>query len=212
MTYPAPWKLNGEGIILTYSFNKNWMLDNGFIPPHLHHKFKGGLSFIMLADYHESDCGPYQELVFIPGLFHLDGKYQLMITKIYVNSEESLAAGRDNWGLPKEMAEINWKTNGTNILFNAKINGNKFFETEIQSNSFAFPVSNALIPFKFYQESSGQSYQFQPSGKGRATSAKMKGINSVEIKFPNLNQGKFINCLHIKNFKLSFPKSKIKAL
>jgi len=212
MTYPAPWKLNGEGIILTYSFKKNWILENGFVPAHLHRKFKGGLSFIMLVDYQESDCGPYQELVFIPGLFNIEGRYQLMATKIYVNSEDSLESGRSNWGIPKELAEINWKKDESKILFNAKLNDNKFFETQIQSNSLAFPVNNTLIPFKFYQELEDNSFQFSPKGRGRATSAKMKGTRSVQTKFPDLANGKFINCLHIKNFNMSIPKSEIKGI
>jgi hypothetical protein len=212
MDYPAPWKLNGEGIILTYSFNKNWILENGFVPAHLHYKFKGGLSFVMIADYKESDCGPYQELVFIPGLFNIEGKYQLMITKTYVNSEESKVAGRSNWGIPKELAELNWKKDGSTVLFNAKINDNKFFETQIQSNSIAFPVNNTLIPFKFYQELEENSFLFQPKGRGRATSAKVKGTRSVQTKFPDLSNGKYINCLHIKNFNLSLPKSEIKGI
>lgn len=212
MSYAAPWKLNGEGLILTYSFSKKWILNNGFVPAHMHHKFKGGLSFIMLADYHESDCGPYRELVFVPGLFYIDGKYQLMITKIYVTTDESKTSGRKNWGIPKELADIDWKLKGKNILFTAHKQDKKFFELQVQSNALAFPVNNTLVPFKFYQELAGESFSFSPTGKGRATVGKLKGLKSVQTNFPDLSKGQFINCLHIKNFNLTFPKSEIKGL
>ena len=112
MKYPSPWMLNGQGIILTHKFN------NGFIPEHLQSQFIGGLSFTMLVNYTGSNCGPYRELLFIPGLFLINKRYHFMITKIYVDTAASLSSGKLNWGIPKELAEINWSETGSTITFN----------------------------------------------------------------------------------------------
>jgi acetoacetate decarboxylase len=53
-----------------------------------------------------SGVGPYQELLFIPGLFHIDGRYTFSISKIYVSTEASVRSGIENWAIPKELADF----------------------------------------------------------------------------------------------------------
>ncbi len=166
----------------------------------------------MLVDYQEADCGAYRELLFIPGLFQINGKYHLMITKIYVDSEDSKTSGRENWGIPKELANINWKKDGNRTLFRAENDHGKFFECQIQSNAINFPVNNTLVPFKFFQEMAGNQFFFDPKGKGKATIGSVKGISSDSNLFPDLAKGKFINCMHVKTFDLTFPKSEVKRM
>jgi len=212
MKYPSPWILNGQGIILTHNFKKSWLIKNGFIPEHLQRQFMGGLSFTMLVNYTESNCGPYKELLFIPGLFLINKRYHFMITKIYVDSTDSMSSGRSNWGIPKELAEINWAETGSTITFNVQQNNQFVFDAEFRSNPVKFPVTSQLSPFKFYQEMEDHSYVFKPKGSGQGTICKLKKLHSVSPQFPIFPEGKLINCLHIKKFNLAFPSSKIERL
>ena len=63
----------------------------------------------MLVKYHSSDAGPYDELLFTPGRFHSPRGSFRSITKIYVSTWDSVINGRANWGIPKEIAQFEWK-------------------------------------------------------------------------------------------------------
>lgn len=212
MIYQAPWKLKGEGIVITHRIKKSWILKNGLIPIHLHQNFKGGLAFTMLVDYHESDCGPYKELLFIPGFFLIKNRYRLMITKIYVNSEDSISSGRNNWGIPKEFAKITWQNFNNEIIFEALQDDQMILKAKVKSNKFAFPVTTKISPFNMHQEMDNKSYVFKPVGKGKSAFSKLKEISISKNHFPNIQEGKLVNCVHIKKFNMSFPTSKIESL
>jgi hypothetical protein len=63
--------------------------------------FKGGVGAVMLVHYEKADCGPYDELLYIPGFFEHNGKNYMRITKIYVSTKESVEWGRRNWAIQK---------------------------------------------------------------------------------------------------------------
>ncbi|MBW2053731.1 MAG: acetoacetate decarboxylase family protein [Deltaproteobacteria bacterium] len=61
---------------------------------------------ILLIQYTENELGPYEEVILgLPCL--LDGKARFYIPYIVVNTLAPLAAGREIWGYPKKMADIN---------------------------------------------------------------------------------------------------------
>ena len=212
MIYQAPWNLLGEGIILSHRANKSWMLKNGFIPDYLRNSFKGGLAFTMMVNYQEADCGPYKELLFIPGFFLIKNRYRLMITKIYVDSEDSIISGRENWGIPKEMAKITWERSDSKTVFEANINDQSILKSRIKSTSFTFPINTKLSPFRIQQILNNKSYVFKPSGKGKCARGELQNLTVSEDYFPNIEELKLVNCLHIKKFNLLFPASKIECL
>lgn len=82
--YYAPWKLKGDGYIVLYKLPKNFLINNTFIAEYFKDKLFGGLSALMIIDYKDSDVGPYQEILFIPGLFNFKAKNFFSISKIYV--------------------------------------------------------------------------------------------------------------------------------
>jgi len=103
---PAPWSLTGRGFVLLYYFPAAFNQQFGFMADYQQAGYKGGLGAVMLVDYNSSDVGPYYELLFIPGLFYLGGKLTFSISKIYVSSYDSLWNGRENWAIPKELAQF----------------------------------------------------------------------------------------------------------
>src|SRR6187549_840298 len=103
---PAPWTLTGDGYIFVYKFSQDFVRSQGLIPPFLQGAYRGGFGAVMLVDYHTSGVGAYRELLFIPGVFEVNGKNYYSITKIYVSTMASVVNGQENWGIPKEVADF----------------------------------------------------------------------------------------------------------
>ncbi len=110
MAYPqAPWKLQG------YAFQTVQLVDihrvRPLIPPELDilsvwpGKTLGG---IYLSTYQSGSVLEYNELIVIAGLVGYRGRFGGWISHIYVDSPDSVAGGREIWGLPKELAEFTW--------------------------------------------------------------------------------------------------------
>ncbi|MHB1503741.1 MAG: acetoacetate decarboxylase family protein [Acidimicrobiales bacterium] len=74
------------------------------LPPSLEGR-PGGLGVVVFADYPESTIGPYREVVvLVPGVFN--GEDVAFCPRIYVTTDVALCQGREIWGFPKKMADI----------------------------------------------------------------------------------------------------------
>lgn len=111
MAYPrTPWTLQG------YALGTLQLVDveriRLFIPPEfeivsvLPGKTVGGLYF---ANYGSGSVLEYSELIVVPGAVSYSGKIGGWVSHIYVNNTDSVAGGREIWGLPKELAEFTWE-------------------------------------------------------------------------------------------------------
>ncbi|AFZ17381.1 acetoacetate decarboxylase family protein [Allocoleopsis franciscana] len=111
MTYPkAPWTLQG------YALQTCQLLDakkvRPFIPPQfelvcvLPGKTVGG---IYVSHYGTGSVLEYSELIVIAGLVSYSGQIGGWVSHIYVDNADSVAGGRNIWGLPKELAEFTWE-------------------------------------------------------------------------------------------------------
>ncbi|GAA5992764.1 hypothetical protein JCM5350_003379 [Sporobolomyces pararoseus] len=114
---PVPWDVKGQGWIFpvytpfsptpidlpkgSYSeFEAGTSFDQSG-------RFHGGVGMVMIVRYLEGPAGPYDELLWIPGLFSKEDKpreYFLTTTRIYVSTDASVANGRKEWGIPKHRA------------------------------------------------------------------------------------------------------------
>ncbi len=117
MTYPqAPWTLKG------YALQTVELLDiersRPFIPSDLEiisvwpGKTLGG---VYLAAYQAGSVLEYSELIVIAGLVNYSGKLGGWISHIYVDNADSVAGGREIWGLPKELAEFSWQGDSVTV-------------------------------------------------------------------------------------------------
>jgi acetoacetate decarboxylase len=111
MTYPpAPWKLQGYALQTLHLVN----IENSrpLIPPELEivsplpGKTLGG---VYLSTYETGSILEYNELIVVAALVSYRGKVGAWISHIYVDNLDSVAGGREIWGLPKEMATFNWE-------------------------------------------------------------------------------------------------------
>ncbi|GAA5877072.1 hypothetical protein JCM3774_002834 [Rhodotorula dairenensis] len=133
MSAPAPWHLTGQGWIIP--LRTPFSATPVPIPPAAYaplergstadqsHRFHGGVGFVMLVRYKTSNVGPYDELIYVPGLFSRRPRqtrtdattaepveYFPSITRIYVSTDESVYNGRKNWGIPKHRADFNFSS------------------------------------------------------------------------------------------------------
>ena len=105
--HPAPWNLRGSAWIVALKLPPGAPARDAFLPPGLAGQGRGLASYLMYVDYAESGCGPYRELLFIPGAFPFgDGRRHLTISRILVSTWDSVVNGRDNWGIPKDRADF----------------------------------------------------------------------------------------------------------
>ncbi len=208
---PPPWKLNGRGYIFVYKFNKNFIQNNGFVNTGSKLEFAGGFGFVMIVEYKNSDAGPYDELLFIPGKTKIQNNTNYSITKIYVSTQVSVDSGRENWGIPKEMAHFSFENlHQKREIIRVGREKEIFFEAEVSHSNFYFPITTRLLPIVLQQFYNHQLYFTQFKGSGRATFAKIHQINIIPNFFPPV--GKSLFGLYVDPFELEFPVPTIKNL
>jgi hypothetical protein len=118
MTYPAaPWNLQG------FSLQTLHLLDvdrvRPLVPAQLQifsvlpGKTIGG---VYIASYGKGSTLEYNELIVVSGLVYRSGQIGSWISHIYVDNPDSVAGGRNIWGLPKQMAEFTWERHKTSSV------------------------------------------------------------------------------------------------
>ena len=117
MSYPnAPWTLQG------YAYQTLHLLEcdrvRPLIPPELNlvsvfpGKTVGG---VYLSNYSAGSVLLYSELIIVAAFVSHAGKIGAWISHIYVDNPDSVAGGREIWGLPKEMAEFTWTDRSVSV-------------------------------------------------------------------------------------------------
>jgi acetoacetate decarboxylase len=117
MDYPAaPWHLQG------FSLQSLHLLDvervRGAIPPELKiiSVFPGKtLGGVYVASYGAGSILQYNELIVVSAGVHRAGQVGGWISHIYVDHPESVAGGREIWGLPKQMAQFTWNHDASRV-------------------------------------------------------------------------------------------------
>ncbi|GAA5111523.1 acetoacetate decarboxylase family protein [Haloechinothrix salitolerans] len=108
---PEPWTLCGDAFVSVWRLPEQELPAlpdsmNGIVPISM-----GGYGFVVTAwvDYQEPGMLSYRELMATVAV--RDGtKPAASITHIWVDSETSLAGGRELWHIPKDMAKFEWRS------------------------------------------------------------------------------------------------------
>jgi acetoacetate decarboxylase len=110
MSHPsAPWQLLGSAVTASYLIDTE--IAQQFIPSSLDivSILPGKtVANIYLSKYDERSTLQYHELIVAPGLVKFEGKFGAWISHIYVDNLDSVAGGKNIWGLPKQMADFSW--------------------------------------------------------------------------------------------------------
>ncbi|MHC5768805.1 MAG: acetoacetate decarboxylase family protein [Nostoc sp.] len=111
MPYPqAPWTLQGYAIQTLHLVNIDQV--RPLIPLELDivSVWPGKtLASVYLSHYGSGSVLEYSELIVVPALINYQRKIGAWISHIYVDNADSVAGGREIWGLPKELAEFTWE-------------------------------------------------------------------------------------------------------
>ncbi|WAL58260.1 acetoacetate decarboxylase family protein [Thermocoleostomius sinensis] len=110
MRYPSPpWRLTGFGFqtihLLDIERVSSLVPSRLDIVPVLPGKTLG---IVYAAAYTEGSTLIYSELIVVNAIVHYAGGVGAWISHIYVDHPESVAGGREIWGLPKELAQFDW--------------------------------------------------------------------------------------------------------
>jgi hypothetical protein len=111
MAYPqAPWTLQG------YSLQTLNLIDitaaRSLVPSELEiisvwpGKTLGG---VYVASYGSGSTLEYNELIVVSAITRYANRFGVWISHIYVDNPDSVAGGREIWGLPKELAQFTWQ-------------------------------------------------------------------------------------------------------
>ena len=199
---PAPWDLVGMGVM------------HFFWGPRRVDPFSGeqvsGLGGFIIARYDQSPVGPYNELLYIPGRHTVEGKASFFISKIYVDSVDSVVSGQSNWGIPKELATIDIAQESKTIAVSASLDGIPFFSCSISQGQFSFPVSTKLIPIPLHQDWKGKYYFTRFAGSGSGAFSRLSVRHVDPDLFADTRPFTSLSTLTVDPFRLTFPVSRIK--
>jgi acetoacetate decarboxylase len=73
------------------------------------------LGVFFVAAYGPGSALEYNELIVAPALIRYGRRFGFWISHIYVDNVDSMAGGREIWGLPKEIAQFSWDATGVEI-------------------------------------------------------------------------------------------------
>ncbi|MEG5015781.1 MULTISPECIES: acetoacetate decarboxylase family protein [unclassified Microcoleus] len=111
MVYPpAPWHLQG------YAVETLQLVDVARVRPLVPSELEivsllpgKTLGGIYISSYGLGSVMEYNELIVVSAIANYAGKWGAWISHIYVDNPNSVAGGREIWGLPKELAQFSWE-------------------------------------------------------------------------------------------------------
>lgn len=173
--------------------------------------YKGWIGAVMLVEYTTSDVGPYFELLYIPGFFTIGGKLTFSVSRIFVSTYDSAWNGRQNWGLPKRIADFTIvKRSGGERLFEVEVDGQLLLEAHMKPWSPPVPFSNKLVPFtRIVQQFQDQLLLTRPTASGQMQLTALKYIRSNVDFFPPIHQLKPLASIFIPDFVITFPQPQL---
>jgi len=211
---PAPWSLRGSAWIVALKLPIGAPARDAFLPAALAGQGGGLASYLMYVDYAESGCGPYRELLFIPGSFPFgDGRRHLTISRILVSTWDSVVNGRDNWGIPKDRADFEVEQGlhgGREDRVRVVSEGRELCELRFATLRFApaLPVHGGLLPARLRtlaQSFRGRTYYYAPSAGGRVRPGRLLSWRFDAALFPDLAAAPVLAAFKVESFRMTFP-------
>lgn len=210
----APWNLRGSAWIVALKLPHGAPARDAFMPSRLAGQGRGLASYLMYVDYLQSGCGPYRELLFIPGAFPFgDGRRHLTISRILVSTWDSVVNGRDNWGIPKDRADFEVEQGldgGREDRVRVVSEGRELCELRFATLRFAppLPVPGGLLPARLRtlaQSFRGRTYYYAPAAGGWARPGRLLSWQFDAALFPNLAAAPVLAAFKIESFRMTFP-------
>ena len=215
---PAPWDLRGSGWIVALRLPPGSPARDDFLPAELAGRGRSPASFLMYVDYAESGCGPYRELLFIPGSLPFeDGRRHHTIGRILVSTWDSVVNGRNNWGIPKDRADFEIERPagaGRDERIRVTSDGREVCALRFAASRLAppLPVSGGLLPERLRtlaQNLRGRTYYYAPEARGRVRPGRLLSWRFDATLFPDLAAAAVLAVAKVDSFRMRFPVARI---
>lgn len=204
MSYlPPPWTLKGYGLQILQIMEIDSV--RALIPSEfkiISVGFGKTIGGVYLASYESGSTLEYHELIVSPALVSYGNQWGGWISHIYVDHPDSVAGGREIWGLPKELATFEWENGNTIKVYQ----GSKLlYSLNYQPKNWSLPLSLTLPSFGIL---SSNVLKFQATFKSNLSLINSQFKIPTESPFANLGLEKpgltlSLNCLTLS---VSEPK------
>ena len=215
---PAPWTLRGSGWIVALRLPAQHPARDAFLPDELARRSHSLASYLMYVDYAESGCGPYRELLFIPGALPFpDGRRHPTISRILVSTWDSVLNGRNNWGIPKDRADFAVEQGGANgreECVRVTSDGREVCELQFATRRLAppLPMHGAVVPPSLRtlaQRFRGRTYYYAPEARGWVRPGRLLSSRFDAGLFPDLADAAVVATLRVESFRMTFPVARV---
>lgn len=207
---PAPWQLYGEGFILNYwvspQLSRVWQAFG------IHPTWMGKLIQVMVVQYQHSPIGPYDEILILDHHLSFKGR-RSTIPLIYVSTAASVQGGRENWGIPKQLAQFEWLRTQEDVYVQIK-NATGELSLNLPLNASGLPITvnthhlpHALLSIQ--QSFNDRHYRFSPQASGQAIRLQHAKWQVEGQLFPDFSLAKPMGSFHIPRFQMQFPVADI---
>jgi hypothetical protein len=211
---PAPWALRGQAWIVLLRLPRAAAAARAFVPPPLLPSLRTPVSVLMCVDYVAAPCGPYRELLFIPGAMRFpDGRHHPSISRILVSTWESVVNGRANWGIPKDRADFEFEAGPAGDRIRVTDAGREVCRIDFgPARGPRLPLTTSLLPARLAtlaQWHAGQAFYYRPQARGSLRLCRLRDWQFDPQKFPDLSGARVLACLRIERFDMTFPVARV---
>jgi hypothetical protein len=209
-----PWVLHGNAWIVVMRWPHATAARLDFVPDILRDTLAGPLSLLMLVDYTQAPCGPYRELLFVPGLlrFPADNRLRLSISRIVVSTWESVVNGRANWGIPKDRADFRIADRATTRAVVCD-GAHEICALEFErARGPSVPINTRWLPQRWLtlaQHRAGHTYYYTPYARGSIRKSRLVAWRFDPGLFPDLRPAQVLATLRIDRFEMRFPAARV---
>lgn len=207
---PAPWSLRGNAWIVLLRLPPQAEARHAFVPAELRSTVVAPVSALMFVDYLAAPCGPYRELLFIPGAMRFpDGRRHASISRILVSTWDSVVNGRANWGIPKDRADFDIVRRPELERLTVTESGREICRLEFEpARGLRMPLATSWLPSSWLtlaQAYESRTYYYAPQARGSMKTCRLLQWQFDRDAFPDLTPATVLVALRIEDFTLQFP-------
>ena len=185
-----------------------------FVPDELQSSLSSPLSALMCVEYDEAPCGPYRELLFIPGaMLFPDGRRHPSISRILVSTWESVVNGRANWGIPKDRADFFFESVPGGDRIRLADDSHEFCRLEFgPCRGPRLPLATSLVPSRLTrlaQLHEGRVFHYAPEARGSLRFCRLHDWWFDARWFPDLSVARVLACARVEQFEMTFPVARV---
>lgn len=210
---PAPWALRGHAWMVAMRLPQDDPARNAFVSPGLEPTVKAALSVLMCVVYDTAPCGPYRELLFIPGTMNFGDARHPSISRIVVSTWDSVVNGRINWGIPKDRATFDWTRTDDGDHWRIASEGRAMCEMDFSAPAgLRLPLRSTWMPSRMgtiAQRLDGRTYYCRPHATGSLRLCRLRGWRFDRELFPDLARAQVITTARIEDFSMTFPVARV---